>query len=193
MEGEKLFFLCPDRHMVNDDGCQDHKTFDRSLPEGRNVQQVQCVVQHADDESTDDYTADGAYTALAHAASAYDRCRNSIHFITGACIWLCRIQACSNNESTNRCQDAADCVDHNLGLVDLDTTQAGCLLIAAQGIYMAAKPCLIQDKQHNNRDDCQYDDRERNSKHITCPEEGNTILHADRHTAGCEHGEAAEH
>ena len=48
-----LFSFPPRAHFVRRDRREDHKAFHHLLPEGRDVEEEQAVVQHADDEAAE--------------------------------------------------------------------------------------------------------------------------------------------
>src|SRR5258706_1887380 len=76
--------LLPARtQLVRGDGGEDDQAFDDLLPEGRDVEEEQAVVQHADDEAAEHRAANRAASAGERCAANDDR-RDGIEFVAEA-------------------------------------------------------------------------------------------------------------
>src|SRR5579859_4623509 len=140
-----------DRH--NHDGARDNR-----LPFLGYREDAQPVGQGTDDERADDGAHDAAFTA-AQRRAANDRGGDGVKLVTLAQRRLGRVEPRGDQHAPQPAEDAAEGVDGDLPVDDVDAREARRLLVAAERKHVPAEHGACQDhagddgraEQHQHR------------------------------------------
>ena len=101
------------------------------------MQQVQAVVQHADDQNAQNHAAGGTHAA-GHAGAAQNRGGHRVRFVAHAHGGLTGGHAAGQHNTGKGRQQAAERVNKDLYLVNVNTRKPRGLPVAANGVNLAA-------------------------------------------------------
>lgn len=144
------------------------------LVEAGDIENIQAVVQRADDERADEGACDAAFAA-GETGAAEDDCRDGVEFIAHAGGRLRGVQAGGEDSARKRAEEAGDGVGDDLHAVDLDAGDEGDFFVAAHGVGLTAEGGLIEDKEEHKECDEHEDRRYGNARDIALAE-----AHKDR-------------
>src|SRR5690606_27446588 len=142
---------------VRVDGEQDHAAEDDVLPFLRDRHDLQPVVQHRDDQGADDRTDDRPLAAREGGPPDHDG-GDRLQLVAHPGGRLRRAEAGGDHHPGQAGEQAGERVDDDLPAADVDPGERGGLLVAADGVGVAAEHRLVEQHARDHR-------RERQDQH----------------------------
>lgn len=141
------------------------------LVEAGNIEDIQPVVERADDEGADEGAGDAAFAA-GEAGAAENDSGDGVQFIAGACRRLRGVQAGGEDRAGESTEQTGDGIGYDLDAVDLDACDIGDLFIAAHRVGLTSERRLVQDEEQNEEGNEHEDRRNGNARHVALTEAG---------------------
>ena len=154
-----------------------------ALPEGADVEQVQPVAEHADDERADQRADDAALAAEEVGAADHDR-SDGAQLLALRHQRVRRVEPPRHDEPGDRRHQAGEGVGVDLGAPDVDAGDARRLAVAADGVDRAAERRVAQDVPADDAEE-----QRRRPRSPGCRRDGRCPSRSDRvgkgRAAGC--------
>src|SRR5438477_984369 len=146
--------IAPVLALVEDHRADDDPALDDLLPVGRHVDEVEGVVEHADDQRAHDGAGDGADAAGGERGSA-DHCRgDSVELVPHPQTRLTRADARGDDQAGQSGEHAGVGVDEDLVPAYVDAGDPSRLLVAADGIDVLPElGPRVEDVRREGHDD----------------------------------------
>src|SRR6267378_3873818 len=152
--------------LVEDHGADDDPAFDDRLPVRRDVDEVESVVEHADDQRAHDGAGDGADAAGGERGPTDHRRGDSVELVAHSQTRLARADARGDDQAGQSGEHAGVGVDEDLVATYVDAGDPGRLLVAADGVDVFSELGPgVEDVRHEGHDD-QDQDRDRHAEEV---------------------------